>query len=207
MQDQIDGHEEEIAAVKSTVKRLPFPPADAIFILHNLEELHRKLKVQAEELYRMLNIGDQFPELKNIPLEFLHNLLLARDLKVAIRKKAIGSFFEWDRLNQAVGGANEALGTWGHQMTRNSISCRAAAFENQIRKFNQHITYLEQHYQPNYGIPVPHKLPTQLAALRDLESFHLLEDVCVTQMETPLKWLTDEETCKGTWSLLILDRK
>ncbi|KAL0057330.1 hypothetical protein AAF712_016037 [Marasmius tenuissimus] len=194
MQDQIDGLEEEITVVKSTVKRLPFPPADAIFILRNLEELHRKLKVQAEELYCTLNIGDQFPELKNIPLEFLHNLLLARDLKVAIRKKAIGSFFEWDRLDQAVGGANEALGTRGHQMTCNSISHRAAAFKNQIRKFNQHITYLEQHYQPNYGIPVPHKLPTQLAALRDLESPHLLEDVCVTQMETPPKWLTDEET-------------
>ncbi|KAK1234210.1 hypothetical protein PQX77_002586 [Marasmius sp. AFHP31] len=206
LQDQIDSLEEEITGVKSTVKRLPFPPADALFILRNLEELHRKLKAEAEGLYGTLNIGDQFPNLKNIPLEFLHNLLLARDLKVTIRKKAIGSFFEWDRLDQAVGGAGEALGTRAHQLTRNSISRRAAAFENQIRKFNQHVTYIEQHHRPSYRIPVPHKLPTQLAALRDLETSHLLEDVCVTQMEEPPKWLVDENARKGTRALLTLDR-
>ncbi|KAK1223885.1 hypothetical protein PQX77_013219 [Marasmius sp. AFHP31] len=206
LQDQIDSLEEEITGVKSTVKRLPFPPADALFILRNLEELHRKLKAEAEGLYGTLNIGDQFPNLKNIPLEFLHNLLLARDLKLTIRKKAIGSFFEWDRLDQAVGGAGEALGTRAHQLTRNSISRRAAAFENQIRKFNQHVTYIEQHHWPSYHIPVPHKLPTQLAALRDLETSHLLEDVCVTQMEEPPKWLVDENARKGTRALLTLDR-
>ncbi|KAK1228054.1 hypothetical protein PQX77_008917 [Marasmius sp. AFHP31] len=206
LQDQIDGLEEEITGVKSTVKKLPFPPADALFILRNLEELHRKLKAEAEELYSTLNIGQQYPDLKNIPLEFLHNLLLARDLKLTIRKKAIGSFFEWDRLDQAVGGAGEALGTRAHQLTRNSISRRAAAFENQIRKFNQHVTYLEKHHRPSYRIPVPHKLPTQLAALRDLDSSHLLEDVCVTQMDAPPKWLVDEDARKGTRSLVLLDR-
>ncbi|KAK1224491.1 hypothetical protein PQX77_012604 [Marasmius sp. AFHP31] len=206
LQDQIDNLEEEITGVKSTVKKLPFPPADALFILRNLEGLHQKLKAEAEELYSTLNIGEQYPDLKNIPLEFLHNLLLARDLKLTIRKKAIGSFFEWDRLDQAVGGAGEALGTRAHQLIRNSISRRAAAFENQIRKFNQHVTYLEKHHRPSYHIPVPHKLPTQLAALRDLDSSHLLEDVCVTQMDAPPKWLVDEDARKGTRSLVLLDR-
>jgi hypothetical protein len=34
---------------------------------------------------------------------------MAHDLKINIRKQAIGSFFEWDKLDCAVGGANQAL--------------------------------------------------------------------------------------------------
>ncbi|KAJ8092816.1 hypothetical protein PM082_023645 [Marasmius tenuissimus] len=155
LQDQIDGLEEEIAEVKSALKRLPFPPADALFILQNLEKLHVKLKSEAEGLYRLLDIEDQYPQLKGVPLEYLHTLLLARDLKITIRKKAIGSFFEWDRLDQAMGGANQALGTRAHQLTRNSISHCAATFENLIQKYNQHVTYLEQNHKPTFGVPVP----------------------------------------------------
>lgn len=33
-----------------------------------------------------------------------------RDLKINIRKRAIGSFFEWDKLDCAVGGRQKALG-------------------------------------------------------------------------------------------------
>ncbi|KAL0057592.1 hypothetical protein AAF712_015755 [Marasmius tenuissimus] len=206
LHDRIDDLEEEITSVKSAVKRLPFPPADAIFRLRTLEELHQKLKLEAEGLYTTLNIDQQFPELKGIPLEYLHTLILARDLKLTIRRKAIGSFFEWDRLDQAIGGVHEALGTRAHQLTRKSISRRTDAFENLIRKFNQYITYLEKHHQPSYRIPVPSKLPTQLAALRDMETSHLWEDVWIAQSDTPPKWLNDEGVRKGMRSLLLLDR-
>ncbi|KAK1225825.1 hypothetical protein PQX77_011236 [Marasmius sp. AFHP31] len=206
LQDQIDDLEHEIAEVKSTVKKLPFPPSDALFILQNLEKLHGKLKSEAEGLYASLNIDNQYPQLKGIPLEYLHTLLLARDLKITIRKKAIGSFFEWDRLDQAMGGADEALGTRAHQLTRKNISRRAAAFENLIRKFNQHVTYLEQKHKPAYGIPVPRKLPTQLAALRDMETSHLWEDVSVTQSEQPPEYLINENSRREIRALLNLDR-
>ncbi|KAK1222720.1 hypothetical protein PQX77_014425 [Marasmius sp. AFHP31] len=206
LQDQIDDLEQEIAEVKSTVKKLPFPPSDALFILRNLEKLHAKLKTEAEGLYASLNIDDQYPHLKGIPLEYLHTLLLARDLKITIRKKAIGSFFEWDRLDQAMGGADEALGTRAHQLTRKNISRRAAAFENLIRKYNQHVTYLEQKHKPAYGIPVPKKLPTQLAALRDMETSHLWEDVSVTQSEHPPEYLVNENSRREIRALLNLDR-
>ncbi|KAK1224570.1 hypothetical protein PQX77_012524 [Marasmius sp. AFHP31] len=206
LQDQIDDLEQEIAEVKSTVKKLPFPPSDALFILRNLETLHGKLKSEAEGLYASLNIDNQYPHLKGIPLEYLHTLLLARDLKITIRKKAIGSFFEWDRLDQAMGGADEALGTRAHQLTRKNISRRAAAFENLIRKYNQHVTYLEQKHKPAYGIPVPSKLPTQLAALRDMETSHLWEDVSVTQSERPPEYLVNENSRREIRALLNLDR-
>jgi hypothetical protein len=61
-------------------------------------------------LYDSLNVGSSFPELDGIPLGFVRNLLLARDLKINIRKRAIANFFEWDRLHQAAGGQSQALG-------------------------------------------------------------------------------------------------
>ncbi|KAM6496640.1 hypothetical protein JOM56_007113, partial [Amanita muscaria] len=61
-------------------------------------------------LYASLNIPEQFPNVQGLDLEFLRTLMMARDLKINIRKRAIGSFFEWDRLDQAVGGRQQALG-------------------------------------------------------------------------------------------------
>ncbi|KAK1220242.1 hypothetical protein PQX77_017007 [Marasmius sp. AFHP31] len=206
LQVQIDTLEEEITEVRVAIKKMPFAPSEATFSLCNMEKLHRRLKSEAEGLYTSLNIDDQFPELKDIPLEYLHTLLLARDLKTTIRKKAIGTFYEWDRVDGAIGGVHEALGTRLHQITRNSITRRAAAFENLIRKFNQHVTYLEEHHKPGYQVPVPSRLPTQLQSLRDMETSHLWEDVWISKSETPPKWLVDEDIRKGIRSFLNLDR-
>ena len=68
------------------------------------------LMTKAEALYSSLNMHDQFPELKNISLDFVQILLMAQDLKMNIRKKAVGTFFEWDKLNRAVGGKDKPLG-------------------------------------------------------------------------------------------------
>ncbi|KAK1230218.1 hypothetical protein PQX77_006705 [Marasmius sp. AFHP31] len=187
LQEQIDSLEEEIAEVKSA-------------------KLHARLKQEAEGLYGSLDIKDQYPQLKGIPLEDLHTLVLAWDLKITIRKKAIGSFFEWDHLDQAMGGADQALGTRAHQLTRNSISRHVAAFEGLICKYNQHVTYLEETHKPAYGIAVPKRLPTQLASLRDMETSHLWEDVSVTQSEDPPEYLINENTRKEIRALLNLDR-
>jgi hypothetical protein len=67
---------------------------------------------KVEVLYTSLNVHDQFPELKGMNLDFVQTLLLARDIKINIRKRAIGSFFEWDKLDRAVGGTQQALGRW-----------------------------------------------------------------------------------------------
>jgi hypothetical protein len=47
-------------------------------------------------------------------LEFVRTLLIARDLKINIRKRAIASFFEWDKLDRAVGGKANPLGMYSN---------------------------------------------------------------------------------------------
>jgi hypothetical protein len=84
--------------------------ASTIGAIRSLERTSSKLTEKVENLYASLNIQDSFPELHGVDLEFVRILLLARDLKINIRKRAIGSFFEWERLDQAVGGRNQTLG-------------------------------------------------------------------------------------------------
>jgi hypothetical protein len=79
-------------------------------IINGLLEAHQELADSVEKLYVSLNVQDSFPDLNGVELEFIRTLLMARDLKMNIRKRAIGSFFEWDRLDQAVGGRSQALG-------------------------------------------------------------------------------------------------
>jgi hypothetical protein len=81
-------------------------------LLDTLEARQQDIGAQVEELYASLNVHESFPELKGIDLEFVRTLLMARDLKKNIRKRAIGSFSEYDKLNQAQGGGGPAIGTF-----------------------------------------------------------------------------------------------
>ena len=78
--------------------------------LESLQRTHEETLNKAEKLYTSLNVTDIFPEIEGLPLEFVRMLLLARDLKINIRKRAIGSFFEWAKLNRAAGGKDQPLG-------------------------------------------------------------------------------------------------
>ena len=82
--------------------------------LESLNCTQERLKEKVEQLYSSLNIPDSFPELENVDLKFVRLLVLARDLKINIRKRAIRSFFEWDRLDQAAGGRQQAIGLLSH---------------------------------------------------------------------------------------------
>ena len=79
-------------------------------VLASLECGHARLVTKTEALYSSLNVHDRIPELKDISLEFVQILLMARDLKINIRKRAVGSFFEWDKLDHAVGSKDKPLG-------------------------------------------------------------------------------------------------
>ena len=79
-------------------------------IISALENSQTILTTQVDELYASLDVVNEFPQLHGISLKFLRTLLLARDLKMKIRTKAVGSFFEWERLDRAVGGRNIPLG-------------------------------------------------------------------------------------------------
>ena len=79
--------------------------------LKGLTDVYEDLSSKLDALYASLNVTDSFPALRGLPFDVVHKLLLARDLKINIRKRAIGSFFENERLEQASGGRNISLGT------------------------------------------------------------------------------------------------
>ncbi|KAI6024283.1 hypothetical protein EDC04DRAFT_2869501 [Pisolithus marmoratus] len=114
---------------------------------------------------------------------------MAHDLKINIHKQAIGSFFEWDKLDHAVGGKDKPLGTKLHQQTCKAIAKCQPALMAAICKYNTYCEQLSQLHDPSWAIP----LPTPL-----------MEDVWITPSsgETPL-WLQDadhewclEEQCR-----------
>lgn len=83
---------------------------EAHYFFESLRRTHERAMSKVEELYVSLNVTDHFPEIKGLPLDFVRILLMARDLKINIRKRAIGTFFEWDRLDGAAGGRDQPLG-------------------------------------------------------------------------------------------------
>jgi hypothetical protein len=103
LQTHIEAVEESISDAKKSISG-PEASSDSLLLLRHLQQTHGTLSTQAQQLYTSLNIHESFPELKNLPLEFVRTLLLMRDLKINIRKRAVGSFNEWDSLDRAVAG-------------------------------------------------------------------------------------------------------
>ncbi|KAG1836027.1 hypothetical protein C8R48DRAFT_783020 [Suillus tomentosus] len=163
--------------------------------LEALERGHNHLMAKVKVLYASLNIHDQFPELEGINLDFVRLLLMARDLKMNIRKRAITSIFEWDKLDRAVGGAQQAL----------AIAKRQPALLTALRKFNAYCERLEVLYDPSWGIPLPNPLPTKLAELRS--DPNLMEDVWITPLTGQVpRWLEDADVRDGIRALLKRER-
>ncbi|KAK6992139.1 hypothetical protein R3P38DRAFT_3409057 [Favolaschia claudopus] len=204
LQTQIDSLEKVIEETKSTLKTSG-APKPALTILQGLQATHEKLSAEADALYGSLNIQDTYPELRGLPLAFTQTLLVMRDLKINIRKRATGSFMEWETLDRAVSGRREALGTKLHQSTRKAISRRQPALLKAINKFNACCASLEELRPPRCSIPIPTPLSTQLNGLRNDVSLH--EDVWITPSEGPIpRWLNDEGVREGIRNLHALDR-
>ncbi|KAG0695531.1 hypothetical protein DFH29DRAFT_879985 [Suillus ampliporus] len=178
---------------------------DTLEALESLDRGHDHLMDKVEVLYSSLNIHDKFPELKGIDLDFVHILLMARDLKINIRKCAIASFFEWDKLDRAVGSAQQALGMKLHQQTPKAIAKRQPALMTAICKFNSYCEQLDSLYDPSCAIPLPTPLPTKLTELHADPT--LMEDVWITPSigEVP-RWLDDMDVRDGIRTLLKCDR-
>lgn len=110
----------ELNTVETSLTRLQagIESGDESPIVHeyiaSLKRSHARAIDKVEGLYASLNVSHDFPELKGLPLNFVQILLMARDLKVNIRKRAIGSFFEWDKLSRAAGGRDQPLGQLNH---------------------------------------------------------------------------------------------
>ncbi|KAF8634336.1 hypothetical protein AX17_004214 [Amanita inopinata Kibby_2008] len=174
--------------------------------LNSLMHTHKKLKSKADALYSALNVPDMLPQLRNLDLQFVHTLFLAWDLKINIRKRAIGSFLEWDHLDQAVGGKGQPLGTKLHQQTRSAIAKRKPALLNAIWKFNAYCQMLETLCPVDCDIPIPQPLPTDLTQLRNEDSA-LMEDVWITpNTEGDACWLKEASVREGIHAMLKSER-
>ena len=109
LQADLDAVDSAIQSTHALISKSEHP-TESLNLLASLQETHESLKEKVEALYTSLNVHETFPELQGLDFEFVRTLLMARDLKINIRKRAIGSFFEWDKLDQAAGGREQALG-------------------------------------------------------------------------------------------------
>ncbi|KAI1784417.1 hypothetical protein LXA43DRAFT_1066776 [Ganoderma leucocontextum] len=197
LQTELDGLDQYFTQVRKAIAE-DASNSEAYHFLESLRRTHSHTMEKVDELYASLNVTDAFPEIKGLPLEFVKTLLMARDLKINIRKRAIGTFFEWDKLDRA-------SGTKLHQQTRKAISKRTPALVTAIRKFNNYCSELEEQYQPERSFPLPTPLPTELGPLR--EDASLLADVWVTRISTTVpKWLEDPKVRSGIRAVLDKDR-
>nr|VWO93910.1 Plasma membrane ATPase (EC [Ganoderma boninense] len=192
VKNQLDAMDRHFSHVHKVLGQDASNP-EAYHFLESLQRTHANSISKVEKLYASLNVTDSFPEIQGLPLEFVRTLLMARDLKINIRKRAIGTFFEWDKLDRAAGGRDQPLGTKLHQQARKAISKRTPALLTAIRKFNKYCDDLQQQYKTEWNFPLPAPLPGELGPLR--EDASLLADVWVTRLPTAtLKWLEDPQT-------------
>ncbi|KAF9455607.1 hypothetical protein BDZ94DRAFT_1286087 [Collybia nuda] len=136
LQGDLDTVDKAIQVMRVTVSKAT-ASKESLRLLSTLETTQQQLKEKVEALYASLNIGDNFPELQNIDLGFVRVLLMARDLKINIRKRAV------------------------------AISKRKPALMNAIRKFNRYCETLAKLHNSDWTIPLPEPLPTQLTPLRE----------------------------------------
>ena len=185
--------------------------------LASLERSHMRLVTKTEALYLSLNVHDRIPELKDVSLKFVRILLMARDLKINIHKRAVGSFFEWDKLDHAVGSKDKPLGvssstdllalskvllgTKLHQQTQKAIAKRQPALMAAIRKYNNYCEQLSQLYNPTWVVSLPMPLPTTLIDLRNDPT--LMQGIWITPSTGKVpRWLEDIDVRDGICALL-----
>ncbi|KAJ7830384.1 hypothetical protein B0H13DRAFT_2433725 [Mycena leptocephala] len=212
LQVQIDTVETSILEVKTSIAGDDNTAAETHDILRSLQATHQALSDQAEALYASLNISNTFPELSRLPLEFVRTLLIMRDLKMNIRKRAVGSFQEWETLDHAVSGRREPLGTKLYQLTRIKRRRtqpleirRQPALVRALKKFNAYCARLEELRPAGCNIPIPAALPTTLDGLRSDPLLH--QDVWIQASNEPVpRWLEDIDVRDGIRSLHVMDR-
>ncbi|OCH83804.1 hypothetical protein OBBRIDRAFT_742683 [Obba rivulosa] len=208
LQAEIERVENALEAVRNQFQASQ-SSSECIAILSNLVRTSEDLGKRAESLYSSLNITEIFPELNGLPADFVRMLVLARDIKINIRKRVTAQLLEFDRIDRAAGGKDNPLGTRLHQHTRKSIARRQPAILTAIRKFNKYCTAIQEIAANNpipSSIPIPRPLSTDLSVLR--EHPDLYEDVWVyspTPQETP-RWLEDADMRKAIRALLKMER-
>ncbi|KAG6905287.1 hypothetical protein DXG01_003674 [Tephrocybe rancida] len=204
LQGDLDACEKSLQATCLTLSKTLGTP-DSLRILRSVQNYHEQAQDHIEELYASLSIQDSFPKLHGVDLEFLQKLLVAHNLKINVQKRAIGSFFEWDWLDQASSGAHQTLGTKLHQQTHAAIKKQTPVLMAGLQKYNNICSTLASTYNPEWEIPLPEPLPTELKLLRECP--HLMQDIWIScPMEQVPCWLKDQDVQEGIHAVLKVDR-
>ncbi|KIK94717.1 hypothetical protein PAXRUDRAFT_33373 [Paxillus rubicundulus Ve08.2h10] len=149
--------------------------------------------------------------LQGIQLEFMWLLLMAHDLKINIWKRAIGSFFEWYRLDRAVGGKDETLGrvifiisSFIVLIITSTLHISKPVLMAVVHKYSKYFHQLEDLHDSSYTLPLPKPLLTKLMELCSDQM--LLQDVWISPSirEIPC-WLEDVSVHNGICGLLKCD--
>ena len=207
LEKRITDTRSEIAASLGKPATLNFFP--------EIQATHARTTRQVEALYNSLNT-QTVSQLASLPIEFVRTLFAARDLKANIRQRAIGTFWEMERLDRASAGRDVALGesctarhldssllivlstgTHAYQNTRKKLSRRSGALTRSITQFNTYRNTLQALRPEGTDIHIPDPLPTDVKALR--EHPELLQDVWVTpsvDVQAP-KWLANPNVRKA----------
>ncbi|PSR97574.1 hypothetical protein PHLCEN_2v4281 [Hermanssonia centrifuga] len=197
LQAEVDKLEDALKIARLHLQASDAPPT-ALSVISQLQVSQSIISERVETLYSSLNINHIFPDLEGLPGDFVHVLLAARDIKISVRKRAIANFMEWDKLDQAAGGRDVALGTKLHQETRKKISKRKPALITAIKKYNNYCERLHALCPPNTRIHIPEPLPLDLVALRNHP--RLMEDVWIAPLAVntpPPLWLENANIRTG----------
>ena len=111
LQANIDNVERSIASVEKMLTTAPRSRRRAVKAsLRELRTTHQTLSNKADELYASLNIGENFPDIAELGIDFVKTLVMCHDAKRIVREKATGRTFEVRNLMRAVGGRAPSLG-------------------------------------------------------------------------------------------------
>ena len=80
-------------------------------LIERVQILQQETRQSLNTIYLDYHLEDVNDAVRNLPKPLLLQLFLAQDLRRAIREKACESFFEWDAIDQAVGGKDVPLGS------------------------------------------------------------------------------------------------
>ncbi|KAJ7079878.1 hypothetical protein C8R43DRAFT_910045 [Mycena crocata] len=134
-------------------------------------------------------------------LDFMRMILMARRLKMTVRKLAASSFSKWQELDQAQGGGAVLAGTNGTTTLRKIIAQEAPRLFAAIRKYNDLCGDIIKIAPLAPAFPLPTPLPTDLAGLR--RDPNLSVDVLTTHAPRAVR---DPVVRKGVDSMLMVDR-
>lgn len=110
IQGEFEGLEKTVRHATKLIHNGTIPKSNLQHLDGMLEQLAR-IREQADSMYASLNVNSDFPLLSGVDLDFVRRLFLLRHLKATVQKKATSTMWEFDKLDQASGGKDMALGT------------------------------------------------------------------------------------------------